>query len=750
MKSRKWLAAGCMMVCLAVMAPIVSAGVTDPNIITGVIHVNSEQTSHPIVVNGGLAEGAKIFVDRDTFFYGDVGAFEGLDYIQTVMNDKTDPDVEYHVIINKPGTLFLFVDNRVGDGNASNPPVLGGGVMNWATEMGFTQTPYPISFSEPATVYALPVSGDPNIIVLGPQNDGSSRAMYTIAAVPAGWNLAPVIVGVPDTAVVALPKKSLDIDGSIYDDGLPGAVVSVLWTVEDKPEGTTVQFNPDAMVIDPTVEFSDEGVYTLKVIADDGDKTSEKTIVVTVSPPVFALQATGNTELGNDSNLSPTSRSNGSGLGARNVDNRRRVAVVSYNLDNARDPQNQNEIFDNATFNLHSQTRGGVITVFGVKEHLDNINYSTITWNTCPGLPRPAPARNTPVSLVGAELVGPLMVISLPPVGSRETFPPSAALTEFLNSDSDGTVTFLFTGLTDGVDNNIFYSTRYTSSGGYPNPNNPEQILWGPILLGQRKVATSAYKPNPPHQGIATPTLAQLCWTNPQPADPEGIITCDVYFGENEPNELLPNYGLQIIAEGITGSCVPVPYPLEAFKTYYWKVDVYDSSRTPSLTEGMIWEFTTDNAPPIANAGPDQYVWLNNAGDPESATVHLDGSVTDDGLPDGYLTRLWTQTAGPVEVIDPNGVIVATQKVANTDSITLVIPALGTYQFVLTGNDGAITGSDTVQVVVAADPCAAAQAKPDYEPIPGDFNGDCYVDIRDLSVFTAHWLECNSLASCVE
>ena len=90
-----------------------------------VIHVNSEQTSHPIVVNGGLAEGAKIFVDRDTFFYGDVGAFEGLDYIQTVMNDKTDPDVEYHVVINKPGTLFLFVDNRVGDGNASNPPVLG-------------------------------------------------------------------------------------------------------------------------------------------------------------------------------------------------------------------------------------------------------------------------------------------------------------------------------------------------------------------------------------------------------------------------------------------------------------------------------------------------------------------------------------------------------------------------------------------------------------------------------------------------
>ena len=230
MMSRKWLAAGCMMVCLALMTPSASAEVTDPNIITGVIQVNSTRPDAPVLVNGGLTEGAKIFVDRDNFFYGDVGAFEGLDYIQTVMDDKTNANVEYHVIINKPGTLFLFVDNRVGNGEASDPPVLGEGVMDWAIEMGFEVSPFAINFSEPATAYALPVSGDPNTIVLGPQNDGSSRAMYTIAAAPAGWNFPPVVEGVPSSAQVA-PGETLEINAVVSDDGIPDppAAVTVQW-----------------------------------------------------------------------------------------------------------------------------------------------------------------------------------------------------------------------------------------------------------------------------------------------------------------------------------------------------------------------------------------------------------------------------------------------------------------------------------------------------------------------------------------
>ena len=60
MKSRKWLAAGCMMVSGGHGADCVGGGPDEH--ITGVIHVNSEQTSHPIVVNGDLQRGEKVVI----------------------------------------------------------------------------------------------------------------------------------------------------------------------------------------------------------------------------------------------------------------------------------------------------------------------------------------------------------------------------------------------------------------------------------------------------------------------------------------------------------------------------------------------------------------------------------------------------------------------------------------------------------------------------------------------------------------
>ncbi len=735
--------------CLTAWSLVASADVTDPNVIAAVTRYNST-LANPVLVKGGLDAGARIFVDRDTFFYSDAGIFKGLDYIQTAMDDKTDADVQYEVSFIKPGTLFLIIDNRVGDNAAADAPTLGNGVMDWVNTLGFVQTPYTIGFSEPATVYSLSVGTDPNKITLGAQNNTSTRAMYAITAAPAGWNLPPQILGIPATATVALPNTSLAINGSVVDDGIPGTGVSVEWTVLSKPDGATIDFAPGMTVANPTVTMSAEGVYSLKMTANDGGKISEKIVNVTLSVPLFALQAAGNVEIGNDNDLKPNTRSgSGTGLGARNIDTRRRVAVISYNINNARDPQSPNEAFANAFFSVRTNTRGGVVTVYGVKEHLDNFTVSSTSWNTCPGVfNSPTPALNTPVTLDLPDLVGPLMVFTPPAKDVRASTAPSAELTEFINSDNDGVVVFLFVGAAAGVDNNILYSSRSAGAGtGYPNPSGTGE-LFGVVLAGERRIPITATRPQPSNFGNASPSLTQLCWTNPLPSQPEGQITCDVYFGSTEPNALLPHYGLQKIAAQTTGTCVALPYALTAYKKYYWMVDVYDSSKTPSLTEGMLWQFSTDNAAPIVNAGADQYLWLNNAGDPAAATVNLAGTVSDDGLPSGILTRLWTQASGPAQIIDPNGVIIATQVVANTNNISLVLPAAGTYQFVLTANDSAITSSDTVQIVAAATPCLAAKAMPGYVPITGDIDGDCFVNLNDLAVFATHWLECNSLAPC--
>ena len=58
---------------------------------------------------------------------------------------------------------------------------------------------------------------------------------------------------------------------------------------------------------------------------------------------------------------------------------------------------------------------------------------------------------------------------------------------------------------------------------------------------------------------------------------------------------------------------------------------------------------------------------------------------------------------------------------------------------------GEYTGSDTVTINVYNDGCEAAQSLPDYEPIPGDLNGDCKVDELDLAILEENWLKDNSL-----
>lgn len=130
---------------------------------------------------------------------------------------------------------------------------------------------------------------------------------------------------------------------------------------------------------------------------------------------------------------------------------------------------------------------------------------------------------------------------------------------------------------------------------------------------------------------------------------------------------------------------------------------------------------------------PYQYLWLNNNGEPASATAVINATASDDGFPNPTLGLLWTQIDGPEVTIDP----------ADVEDITLVLPAEGTYIFKLTANDGELNGSASTEIFVGATPCDAAKAKPEYEQLNADFNNDCYVNLSDLSEFALQWLECN-------
>ena len=253
----------------------------------------------------------------------------------------------------------------------------------------------------------------------------------------------------------------------------------------------------------------------------------------------------------------------------------------------------------------------------------------------------------------------------------------------------------------------------------------------------------TATDPIPGNHDTVSPSLAELCWTNPDPGVGD-IIKSDVYFGTAEPNSLITDYGLTKIATQTEDTCVDIPVastPLDTFETYYWVVDSWDSNGgNPVLTQGYFWDFNTNNTAPAAAAGPDQYVGFDNDGDPNSATATLDASsTTDDGLPSATLNYLWEQVSGPA------GVIVNPYDTVTTD---VNLSAVGTYEFRLTVDDTDLSNTDTVLINVYESRCEALQAQPGGLTLdPGDLSQDCYVDLDDIYVFRWYWLECNA-ADC--
>ena len=104
-----------------------------------------------------------------------------------------------------------------------------------------------------------------------------------------------------------------------------------------------------------------------------------------------------------------------------------------------------------------------------------------------------------------------------------------------------------------------------------------------------------------------------------------------------------------------------------------------------SAQASVIWSQVT-NQPPTVNAGPNQTInW-------PSDNVILNGTATDDGLPDGTLTATWTQVSGP------SAAFVSTP---NQLSTAVVFPQPGTYSFQLTVSDSLLSTASTVQITVA-------------------------------------------------
>ena len=136
----------------------------------------------------------------------------------------------------------------------------------------------------------------------------------------------------------------------------------------------------------------------------------------------FSLRPIFDIEIGNDASLGPDASSNGSGMGARNVASRRRVAYATYDLSEIASP---GMVFSNVSFSNYGHD-GGTVNVYGVLEDQEHLVTDGITWNTAPGVMNtPTPALDSDVALDLADVTEILLTFEAPARGTRESRRPA-------------------------------------------------------------------------------------------------------------------------------------------------------------------------------------------------------------------------------------------------------------------------------------------------------------------------------------
>ena len=101
-------------------------------------------------------------------------------------------------------------------------------------------------------------------------------------------NQPPYVDAGDDQAI--LLGTSAALVGTVFDDGLPNAIVTAEWLVDSGPGGVTFA---DPFAVQTSASFSDLGVYVLRLTLDDGELTGSDTVTVVVNSLIHVESQSG-------------------------------------------------------------------------------------------------------------------------------------------------------------------------------------------------------------------------------------------------------------------------------------------------------------------------------------------------------------------------------------------------------------------------------------------------------------------------
>ncbi|MBN1972288.1 MAG: discoidin domain-containing protein [Sedimentisphaerales bacterium] len=294
----------------------------------------------------------------------------------------------------------------------------------------------------------------------------------------------------------------------------------------------------------------------------------------------FSVLALLEQHVTNDTQWGPDQTEDQIGVHVRDTGtNRRRVGLYSFDISSVKV---EGAEFANLCFsNLGAGV--GPVNVYGVIEELDNLPPRLeLTWNKAPGVKNDGSlAVGAPVVLDYNDLTPLLCRFTAPGNQIRASTEPNQALTDFVNSDTDGIITLLFAPNTGS--SAILRTVRSTEGG----------IIGGTYLQGEIVTLPElASKPLPALKATDVPRDLVLSWS-------PGIFanTHNLYFGTDINDVKGATIAAPLSAtviEGLDANSYDIGR-LEFGTTYYWRVDEVSAPPVSTVYDGVVWSFTVES-----------------------------------------------------------------------------------------------------------------------------------------------------------